>query len=314
MKARPDSVKRAGKQAGKRAATYIPFATVQIGQTLQAAVEDDVAKARGWAESQGIELKQTFSDGPDSGRSAPNKPGFKAMVQAAERGDFDILIVRDLARITRNSVAASFWVQELETLGIAIWQMDAARIVDQSDIIRLMMTEQQTASHGRLVREGIAVAKSRPKKNSLDVALDKLAAIAHPPGWDVVANVRFSAAYKYDHSLELKTFVVYGRDETNAHDGAALEDGDIRRCLKLGQHQGWRCVGTYADLGVSRTEAAGPALEKLLDRIRKDDIDYVIVGDLSQLSCDASTIAELTKAFGAAGVELAVAHDQGERS
>lgn len=173
---------------------------------------------------------------------------------------------------------------------------------------------QERGPRHRLGREGITVAKSHPKKNSLDVALETLAAIDHPPGWDVVANIRFSAAYKYDHSLELKTYVVYGRDETNAQDGAALEDGDLRRCLKLGQHQGWRCVGTYADLGVSRADAVGPALEKLLDRTRKGDIDYVIVGDLSQLSCDASTIAELTKAFGAVGVELAVAHDQGERS
>lgn len=183
MESERNAIQSGSRQAHKRAATYSRSATVQMGQSLDLSVADDVERARAWAQSQGIELTQTFADGPGSGRSAAINAGFEAMLQAAERGEFEVLIVRDLARIKPDAAAVMFGVQEFEALGVAIWQLDVGRFVDQADFIRLTMNEQASARHSLVTRRGIEAAKARPKKNPFNIALETLAAIDHPPGW-----------------------------------------------------------------------------------------------------------------------------------
>ena len=119
-----DPIQHGGSQPQKRAVVYSRFATAELGQGLQVSIADDVARARTWAELQGIEITRTFADGPEEGLSVPRNPGFKAMLHAAERGEFEVLIIRDLARIKRTSAAVSFWIEEFEALGVGIRQMD----------------------------------------------------------------------------------------------------------------------------------------------------------------------------------------------
>ena len=173
-----------------------------------------------------------------------------------------------------------------------------------------MVKKQESALHSRQPREGFAVAKACSQTSSLNGALSMLATLGHPPGWDVVAHVRFSAGYEYDHSLGMKTYVAYARDAASSQAGSLVETNEIERCHKAGQAQGWRCVGTYADLGLVDAGEPGPALAKLLHRVLEYDIDYLVVGDLSHLSRDPLSIKQITETLAAAGTELAVAHDQ----
>lgn len=291
------------------AALYSRSAMLVDGQAQPTGGTKDIAEAHAWAQGRGIKLVRTFVDGPGSGRSVARRSGLQAMMEAARQGEFEVLVVRDLARLGRDPVAVAQCVQQLEGLGVAIWQLDLGEFIDLKTIILLTMNERWSKRHSQLTREGIARAKARPRRSSLDTTLQTLAQLDHPPGWDVVADVRFSADYEYDHSLPLKKYVVYGRDETNANDGSGVEESQIKPCRSLGRGQGWRCVGTYADLGISGLGPIGPALTKLLDRVRQGDIDYVVVTELGRLGVDASLIKSVVEDLAAAGAELLIAHE-----
>lgn len=298
-----------GEADPQRAAMYSRSAMLVDGQSQPTGGAHDIAEAHAWAGGRGIELVRTFVDGPGSGRSVARRSGFQAMMEAARQGEFKVLVVRNLARLARDPLAVSQCVQQLEGLGVAIWQLDLGEFIDLKTMILLARNERWSKRHSQLTREGIARTKARPRRSSLDTTLQTLAQLDHPPGWDVVADVRFSADYKYDHSLPLKKYVVYGRDETNADDGTGVEESQIKPCQGLGRGQGWRCVGTYADLGISGQGPIGPALTKLLDRVRQGDIDFVVVTELGRLSVDPSTIKSVVENLAAAGVELLIAHE-----
>src|SRR5690606_9980205 len=52
--------------------------------------------------------------------AAPDRPGFEAMLAAARRGEFDVLLVWDITRFARSAVVALTAVQELRSLGVEV--------------------------------------------------------------------------------------------------------------------------------------------------------------------------------------------------
>jgi site-specific DNA recombinase len=83
-----------------KAALYARFST-----DLQraASIEDQFRNCRKRAEVEGWKIVATFAGAAMSGSDA-NRPQYRAMLDAAARREFEVLIVDDLSRLTRDSV------------------------------------------------------------------------------------------------------------------------------------------------------------------------------------------------------------------
>jgi site-specific DNA recombinase len=99
-----------------KAALYARFST-----DLQRAtsIEDQFRNCRKRAEAEGWTIVATFADAAMSGSDA-NRPQYRTMLEAAARHAFDVLIVDDLSRLTRDSVECERAIRRLEFSGIRI--------------------------------------------------------------------------------------------------------------------------------------------------------------------------------------------------
>ena len=83
-----------------RAAIYARYSS---DMQRTASIEDQARNCRRRAEAEGWKIVATFSDAAISG-SDSNRPQYQAMQAAAERGDFEVLLLDDLSRLARDSV------------------------------------------------------------------------------------------------------------------------------------------------------------------------------------------------------------------
>ncbi len=99
-----------------KAALYARFST-----DLQraASIEDQFRNCRKRAEVEGWTIVATFADAAMSGSDA-NRPRYRAMLEAAARHEFDVLIVDDLSRLTRDAVECERAIRRLEFGGMRI--------------------------------------------------------------------------------------------------------------------------------------------------------------------------------------------------
>lgn len=99
-----------------RAALYARFST-----DLQraASIEDQFRNCRKRAALEGWTVVATFADAAMSGSDA-NRPQYRSMLAAAGRREFDILIVDDLSRLTRDAVECERAIRRLEFIGLRI--------------------------------------------------------------------------------------------------------------------------------------------------------------------------------------------------
>ncbi len=81
-----------------------------------ASIEDQLRNCRKRAELEGWKIVATFADAAMSGSDA-NRPQYRAMMEAAARREFDVLIVDDLSRLTRDSVECERAIRRLEFSG-----------------------------------------------------------------------------------------------------------------------------------------------------------------------------------------------------
>lgn len=100
-----------------RAAVYARFSSdLQNDRSI----EDQVALCRGICEQQGFEIVHIFADRAISGSAIVNRPQLQAMLQAAERRGFDVLVATEVDRIARDQGDWHAIRKKLEFLGIAI--------------------------------------------------------------------------------------------------------------------------------------------------------------------------------------------------
>jgi site-specific DNA recombinase len=84
-----------------------------------ASIEDQSRNCRRRAEAEGWEVVTTFTDAAMSG-SDSSRPGYRSTLAAAGRKEFDILLVDDLSRLSRDSIEAERTIRKLEFQGVRI--------------------------------------------------------------------------------------------------------------------------------------------------------------------------------------------------
>jgi site-specific DNA recombinase len=83
-------------------------------------IEDQVALCRDVCANNGFAVVQTFEDRAISGTSTANRPGFNAMMRAAEARTFDVLVAEGVDRISRDQGDWHAARKRLDFLGIHI--------------------------------------------------------------------------------------------------------------------------------------------------------------------------------------------------
>jgi site-specific DNA recombinase len=99
-----------------RVALYARYSSDQQRAT---SIEDQFRNCRRRAEAEGWSIVREFSDAAMSGTDA-SRPQYQAMLAAASHREFDVLLVDDLSRLTRDSVEQERTIRRLEFQGLRI--------------------------------------------------------------------------------------------------------------------------------------------------------------------------------------------------
>jgi DNA invertase Pin-like site-specific DNA recombinase len=99
-----------------RAVAYTRYSS---DQQREASLADQLRNVTRRAQAEGWSITATYADAAQSGSDA-NRPQYKAMLAAAARGEFDVLLLDDLSRMTRDSVEQERAIRRLEFSGVRI--------------------------------------------------------------------------------------------------------------------------------------------------------------------------------------------------
>lgn len=146
--------------------TKVAAAYARYSSDLQdpSSIDDQLALAERWADRHGHSVAgaHRFSDYAKSGGSVHLRDGFNAMMEAAHRKEFSILIVENLSRLSRNFGDIGRAIDTFEFLGISVVEAATGTVLDQMSAamkgIVAHITRDQTA---QMVRRGLdAVVRS----------------------------------------------------------------------------------------------------------------------------------------------------------
>lgn len=99
-----------------RAAIYSRYSS---DNQREASIEDQLRICQRRADAEGFAVTVTFADAAISGSDA-TRPQYQALLAAAGRQDFDVLLLEDLSRLTRDSVEQERTIRRLEFHGTRI--------------------------------------------------------------------------------------------------------------------------------------------------------------------------------------------------
>jgi site-specific DNA recombinase len=134
-----------------RAAIYARFSSdLQNDKS----VDDQIAFCREVAGREGFAVMMTFEDRAVSGSSAVNRPGFIAMMRAAEAKLFDIVVAEDIDRIFRDQGDYHAARKRLDFLGVGI-HTASGKVGRLDGALRAMMGEMYLENLAVHVRRGL---------------------------------------------------------------------------------------------------------------------------------------------------------------
>lgn len=99
-----------------RTAAYTRFST---DKQSEASTADQARNIRAYCERLGMPAPRVFSDEAISGSRA-DRPGYRAMLRAAEHGEFDVLLVDDTYRLWRDQVEFPRVIRDLKFIGVRV--------------------------------------------------------------------------------------------------------------------------------------------------------------------------------------------------
>ena len=99
------------------AAIYARFSS---SRQREESIEDQVRVCRARIASEGWGMGPVYTDEARSGTGASGRPGFLRMVDEAQRGAFDVLVVYKLDRFSRNRYDSAVYRAKLRKAGVEV--------------------------------------------------------------------------------------------------------------------------------------------------------------------------------------------------
>ncbi|MGY3149612.1 site-specific DNA recombinase [Bradyrhizobium sp. USDA 3397] len=120
-------------------------------------IDDQIALCRDLCTREGMAVISTFEDRAISGAGAINRPGFQALMRAAEAGLFDVIVAEDMDRLFRDQADYHTTRKHLDHLGIAI-HTASGKVGKLDGALRALMSEMYVENlvlHTRRGLEGV---------------------------------------------------------------------------------------------------------------------------------------------------------------
>ncbi|MCA1433114.1 recombinase family protein [Bradyrhizobium sp. BRP20] len=121
-----------------RAAIYARFSS---DRQKDRSIDDQIALCRDLCAREGMAVISTFEDRAMSGSAAINRPGFQALMQAAETRLVDVIVAEDMDRIFRDQADYHNARKRLDFLGITM-HTATGKIGTIDGALRALMSEQ----------------------------------------------------------------------------------------------------------------------------------------------------------------------------
>ena len=107
-----------------RVAVYARYST---DSQREASIDDQVRRCRAWIEREGAAEAGIYPDYAISGAS-PDRPGFRALVDAAHSGLYDVVLAEALDRISRDQEHIAGFCKQMRFLGIRVVTLSEGEI------------------------------------------------------------------------------------------------------------------------------------------------------------------------------------------
>ncbi|MCA1531441.1 recombinase family protein [Bradyrhizobium sp. NBAIM03] len=121
-----------------RASIYARFSS---DRQKDRSIDDQIALCRDLCAREGMAVISTFEDRAISGSAAVNRPGFQALMQAAENSLFDVIVAEDMDRIFRDQADYHNARKRLDFLGITL-HTASGKVGTIDGALRALMSEQ----------------------------------------------------------------------------------------------------------------------------------------------------------------------------
>src|SRR5215475_12119608 len=137
-----------------RAAIYARFSS---DRQKDRSIDDQIALCRDLCAREGMAVISTFEDRAISGAGAINRPGFQALMRAAEARLFDVIVAEDMDRLFRDQADYHTTRKHLDHLGVAI-HTATGKVGKLDGALRALMSEmyiENLVLHTRRGLEGV---------------------------------------------------------------------------------------------------------------------------------------------------------------
>ncbi|WP_439400337.1 recombinase family protein (plasmid) [Bradyrhizobium sp. PMVTL-01] len=121
-----------------RCAIYARFSS---DRQKDRSIDDQIALCRDLCAREGMAVISTFEDRAISGSAAVNRPGYQALMQAAESKLFDVIVAEDMDRIFRDQADYHNARKRLDFLGITL-HTATGKVGTIDGALRALMSEQ----------------------------------------------------------------------------------------------------------------------------------------------------------------------------
>ena len=120
-----------GGRKGLRAGVYVRVATSRPGFRP---LREQTEGAKAYAITHEMTLEEVYSDSNSSGMVIHRRPGLLKMLEDAEAGRFDVLLVQDVERLGRGPVALGV-LTKLSEADVPAIDITNDRILDLGDVL-----------------------------------------------------------------------------------------------------------------------------------------------------------------------------------
>lgn len=148
----------AEKGTDVRCAIYVRCASASQATPYPLADQWDACEA--YAAERGWETVTVYKDNAVSGMTG-SRPSLDAMMREVGRGAFDVVLVEDVSRLSRDALQVYRLLAELKTLGVAVHSVVGGVLTDLEVAIRSVVTESLRKERSLRARYGHAEAKRR---------------------------------------------------------------------------------------------------------------------------------------------------------
>jgi site-specific DNA recombinase len=137
----------------RRAAIYARFSTAHQNPR---SIEDQEALCRAYAAREGLAVVAVFADRALTGTTRHDRDGLAALLEAAGRGEFEVLLAEQMARVGRDEEDRAHVRKRLRFLGVVMMTPADGVVSPLVDGIRAVVDSQQAEDLKGYIRRGQA--------------------------------------------------------------------------------------------------------------------------------------------------------------